>query len=442
MNKIQKMVLNASKAYETEVCFVKNHISLTRFANSYIHQNVEEEDSYLKIRVIKDKKQGSASTNILTEASVKDCLNKAIELSSLSYPDSYLSLPKPKEIKALPVFYKETIISPKERAEIVKKIIDEGERNGCIASGSLKTGYCEVSICNSSGIDVKTRATSASIVIVTENDGASGYASGMSRDIGKINFEELTHIAIKKAILGRNPKEIKPSEYEVILEPPCVSDIVLFLAYLGFNALSFSENRSFMCGNMGKKIVSSNITIWDDGTSIDGMAMPFDFEGIPKEKVVFIEKGIAKNLCYDTYTAKRENKNSTGHSLPQPNTSGPIPINLFMEKGAATKEEMIKNTKRGVLVTRFHYTNVIEPMKATITGMTRDGTFLIENGKIVCPIKNMRFTQSLLDALSNVSMVSKERKLCSEGMIMEFFSSSYVPAIKIDRFNFTSKTEF
>lgn len=443
MEKIKEIVLNSSKADETECCLIKNNIALTRFANSSIHQNVEAEDNYMRLRIIKDKKCGATLTNILTEGSIRDALDKAIELSSFAYEDAYLSLPKPQTIEEIPVFYKETAeVSPNERAEIVKRIIEEGEKNGCVASGSFKTGHCEISICNSLGIDTKAETTSASIVIVMEKDGASGYASGISRDVRKIDFEALTNIAIEKAILGRNPREIEMGEYEVILEPPAVSDLLLFLGYLGFNSLAFLEKRSFMCGNIGKKIMSSNVTIWDDGYALDGMAMPFDFEGVRKEKVVFIERGIAKSLCYDTYTANRGNTISTGHSFPQPNTCGPIPINLFMEGGDATKEEMIKNTKRGLLVTRFHYTNVIEPIKAIITGMTRDGTFLIENGKISYPVKNMRFTQSIIDALSNVSMISKERRLCSAGMILEFQSSTYVPFVKIERFNFTGRTKF
>jgi len=443
MNKILENVLNWSKADETEAILIKNSLGVTRFANSSIHQNVYENDKCLKIRVIKDKRCGSSSTNILTEASCKNTLNKAIEFASFAKEDLNYRLPGPSKIKEIPLFYKETAeISEKERAEIVREIIVLGEKNGCIASGALSTEKLEISICNSYGIDALANLTSASITIVMEKDGASGYSSGISRDISKINFLELAGIAIEKAISGKNPREIEPGEYEVILEPPAVSDLVLFLGYLGFGALSYQEKRSFMCGNIGKKIIGSNITIWDDGCDSNGMAIPFDFEGVSKERVIFIENGIAKGLCYDSYTANRENRASTGHSLPQPNTLGPIPTNLFMEGGNDTKEEMVKNTKKGLLITRFHYTNVIEPITATITGMTRDGTFLIENGKISYPVKNMRFTQSIISALSNVSMISKERRLCSEGMIMEFQSGIFVPTIKIDKFNFTGKTEF
>ncbi|MEW6680944.1 MAG: metallopeptidase TldD-related protein, partial [bacterium] len=332
--------------------------------------------------------------------------------------------------------------SPERRANIVKEIIEMGKNKGCISSGALQTGDISISISNSSGVDASAQLTSTSLVIVMEKDGSSGYSSSISRDINKINHLELGNEAIEKAISSINPKEIEPGEYEVILEPPAVADMLLFLGLVGFGALSFQEKRSFMCGNMGKKIMGENITIWDDGCDPQGIGMPFDFEGSSKEKVIFIENGVAKNICYDSYTANRENRLSTGHSLPQPNTTGPIPTNLFMKEGNSSKEEMIKNTKKGILITRFHYTNVIEPMRAVITGMTRDGTFFIENGKVSYPIKNMRFTQSIIDGLLNVSFISKERRLSSEGMIIEFLSSCYVPTIKIDKFNFTGKTDF
>ncbi|MEW6482771.1 MAG: TldD/PmbA family protein [bacterium] len=443
MNKVLEKALNYSKADETEVIFVSNSSGLTRFANSSIHQNVYEEDKYLKIRVIKDKKIGSVSTNILTDKSIKNAVNRAIELSKFAKEDSNLALPKPTLIKEMPTFYKDTAnCSPERKANIVKEIIEMGKNKGCISSGALQTGNVSISISNSSGVDVSAQLTSASLVIVMEKDGSSGYSSSISRDINKINHLELGNEAIEKAISSINPKEIGPGEYEVILEPPAVADLLLFLGLVGFGALSFQEKRSFMCGNMGKKIMGENITIWDDGCDPQGTGMPFDFEGVSKEKVIFIENGIAKNICYDSYTANRENTLSTGHSLPQPNTTGPIPTNLFMKEGNSSKEEIIKNTKKGILITRFHYTNVIEPMRAVITGMTRDGTFFIENGKVSYPIKNMRFTQSIIDGLSNVSFISKERRLSSEGMIIEFLSSCYVPTIKIEKFNFTGKTDF
>jgi predicted Zn-dependent protease len=209
---------------------------------------------------------------------------------------------------------------------------------------------------------------------------------------------------------------------------------------LGMGSLAMQEGRSFMSGRMGEKITGSNITIWDDGFDPRGVVFPFDYEGVPKQKVMLIEEGVARGVVYDSATAQLEpGRASTGHGLPAPNTMGPIPINLLMKPGSATKEEMIASTEKGIWVTRFHYVNPVHPVKAILTGMTRDGTFLIENGKITRPLKNLRFTQSILEAFANAEMMSKDLK-----MIMMGFGNfaTCAPAAKINGFTFTGATEF
>ncbi len=190
-----------------------------------------------------------------------------------------------------------------------------------------------------------------------------------------------------------------------------------------------------MCDKIGKKIAGENITIWDDALDPAGLPTPFDYEGVSKKKVMLIENGIAKGVVYDSYTAGIEGVTSTGHGLPAPNSFGPVPLNMFMKEGDSSIEEMIASTQKGVYVTRFHYTNVVEPMTTTITGLTRDGTFIIENGKITGAVKNLRFTNSILDALSKVLLISKETKL------VEGFGGSRVPAIKVESFTFSGTTD-
>jgi PmbA protein len=181
------------------------------------------------------------------------------------------------------------------------------------------------------------------------------------------------------------------------------------------------------------------VTIYDDGLDPGGLQVPFDFEGLPKQKVTFFENGVAKGVTYDSFTAKREGKESTGHGLIAPSTEGPVPVNLFMEGGRSSLQELISSVRRGIYVTRFHYTNVVEPMKTVITGMTRDGTFLIEEGEIKNPIKNLRFTESVLKALSHVSAISRDRRVCSEGTgySRRFVTGTVAPALKIDGFTFS-----
>ncbi len=179
------------------------------------------------------------------------------------------------------------------------------------------------------------------------------------------------------------------------------------------------------------------MSIWDDATDPLMLGAPFDFEGVPRRRVDLIKDGVFLDAVYDRRTGKEAGLPSTGHALPSPNPEGPFPLNLFMGTGDASVEEMIRATDRGVLVTRFHYTNVVNPMESSITGMTRDGTFLIEAGEIVGPVRNFRFTQSVLEALQATTMVGRGSEIASEF----FFSASRVPAVKIEAFNFSGVSD-
>jgi PmbA protein len=177
--------------------------------------------------------------------------------------------------------------------------------------------------------------------------------------------------------------------------------------------------------------------MYDDARRADTLGVPFDFEGVPRSRVSLIEGGVFRDGVYDLRTAKQAGKATTGHALPPPNPEGPFPLNMVLEPGDTSLEDMISSTERGLLVTRFHYTNVVHPIESSITGMTRDGTFLIENGEVAHPVKNLRFTQSILEALQATTMIGKESELASEF----FFSASLVPALKIESFNFSSTSD-
>jgi len=201
---------------------------------------------------------------------------------------------------------------------------------------------------------------------------------------------------------------------------------------MGFSALALQEERSFM--RLGERIAGDLVTIWDDGLDPHGLPSPFDFEGVPRQRVDLIRKGVAVGVVYDQQTAVKEGRASTGHGLPAPNTEGPYALNLFMAPGAAEKQELVSGVKRGIWVTRFWYVRVVHPKASIITGMTREGTFLIENGKIGRPVKDLRFTQSILEALSGTLALSKTTKLQAS----EYSGATRAPAIRLERFSFTS----
>ncbi len=437
---ITNKILSLSTADQTEVLFLGEDSGLTRFANSYIHQNVAECNAELRVRVVVGKRIGVASTNDLGDEALQRVVETAMTIASLQHenPD-FISLPEPAPLPKVNGFIERTAaFTPEERARAVSVICQLAKEKGLTASGAFTTSTYELAVANSLGIFAYYPTTLADLNTVIMSDSSSGYANATSLDVAEIDPEAVASEAVRKAIRSRGPQEIEPGQYAVILEEYAVADLLLHLSHLGFGALAVQERRSFMCDRFGERIVDERISIWDDGLDPKGLPLPFDFEGVPKQRVNLIERGIAKAVVYDSYTAGREEgKRSTGHALPAPNTYGPTPLNLFMGAGEATKEEMLASTERGIWVTRFWYTNPVHPLKTIITGMTRDGTFLIEGGDIARPIKNLRFTQSILEALSRVEMIGRTTKL-----ERAFFGAIRVPALKIGGFNFTGTTQF
>jgi predicted Zn-dependent protease len=438
--RLLKDVVQESPADQTEALLLTEDSSLTRFAKSSVHQHVAEKNRTLILRVVKGKRIVVLTTNQLNRSSLRDLLRNAISITEVQHPnEDFVSLPTPQSIPEINTFHENIkSLTPNRKVKVINDLFKIVKEKRLQASGSFSNGAVEVAVVNSLGVEAYQRYSDLVFHLIVEKDGGSGYASYVSRDPAQLDIDSLAKEAIEKALRGE-PVQIEPGEYEVILEPYAVSELLSFLGYLGFHALAVQEGRSFFCNEFGKKLVDSGVTIYDDGLDLEGLQIPFDFEGIPKQRVTFFEEGVAKGVTYDSFTGNREGKNSTGHGLIAPNTEGPIPINLFMQGGESSLEEMVRSVRKGIYVTRFHYTNVVEPMKAVLTGMTRDGTFLIEEGEIKGPIKNLRFTESVLRALSRVSAISKDRRTCSEGTVYSrrFITGVVAPAIKVDGFNFS-----
>ncbi|TAK36442.1 MAG: TldD/PmbA family protein [Chloroflexota bacterium] len=436
---IVEAALAESKADQTEVTLYAGDSALTRFANNYIHQNVAESNISISVRTVFGKRIGIASLNSVTP----DAIAKVVETAStiaqhqIENPD-FVSLPGPKDIRQARVFFDSTAAyTPEQRARDVGLICRKAADQGLVASGAYETSSSVLCVGNSLGVFGYDPSTMVALNTVIMADAGSGYADYFTADVGEVNIEALADEACDKALRSRNPRDIEPGVYEVILEEAAVGDILDYLAYLGLSALAVQEERSFMNDKFGQRIVGQNISIWDDGLGAGTVPMPFDFEGVPKQRVDFFVNGVANAVCYDSYTAHREGRESTGHALPAGDAFGPMPLNMFLKPGDATKEQMLASTKRGIWVTRFHYTRHIHPLSVMVTGMTRDGTFWIENGEIAYPIKNLRFTQGYLEALNNVQMIGRSTKL-----VRELFPLNRVPALKIGAFNFTGVTEF
>ena len=438
--RLLRKLVQESPADQTEAILLTEDSSLTRFAGSAVHQHVAERNQTVVLRVVFGKKIAVVTTNLFQPSSVRRSLQKAISLAEVQQPnDEFISLPGPRSIPEIETFSKDIRrLTPHQKVKMIKSLLTRAKEKGCKVSGAFSNGEVVLAVVNSLGVEAYQKFSDLFIHLIVENERSSSYASFVARSPDQLDVDSLAQEALQRTC-KEEPIQIEPGEYEVILEPYAVNELLSFLGYLGFHALAVQEGRSFFSNRFGEKMVDEKVTIYDDGLDPGGLQVPFDFEGVPKKKVTFFEKGVAKEVTYDSFTAGREKKDSTGHGLIAPNTAGPIPINLFMKGGESPLEEMIRSVRRGIYVTRFHYTNVVEPMKAVITGMTRDGTFLIEGGEMTRPVKNLRFTESILKALSRVSAISKDRKICSEGTVYSrrFVTGTVVPAIKIDGFYFS-----
>jgi len=305
-------------------------------------------------------------------------------------------------------------------------------------AGIFSAGYGGGATANSKGVWAYHKSSAAHFSISAMSSDSSGWAQECDPDVTRLDLDRATRTALDKALLGRNPGEIEPGEWTVILEPDAVADFTLFLAWEAFNGKAFIEGRSPFSGKIGQKVVGENITIVDDAFHPMTPGRPFDFEGTPRQRVPLIVNGVFQGTVHDRTTGPKAGLASTGHAMPQPDSNGPMPLNLVYSPGESSLEEMIASTDRGLLVTRLHYCNLVDPMKPSITGMTRDGLFLIERGRLVKGVKNMRFTESIAAILSNVEAMSKQLYKT------ETFwggGGTVVPAMKVNGWHFTSKTE-
>jgi predicted Zn-dependent protease len=290
-------------------------------------------------------------------------------------------------------------------------------------------------IANSKGARAAgTRTTSQLITVSMGPGGGTGYAEAAAVDASTIDAAAIGREAAGKARATADAVTVEPGDYPVVLEEYAVVDLLDMLGYLGFSALAVQEERSFF--EPGRRIGSDHVTLVDDGYDPAGLPMWFDYEGVAKQRVALVEGGICRGIVYDAQTAARAGVASTGHGLPAPNPWGPFPLNMLMEPGASSRDELIGGLDRGLLVTRFHYTNPVHPKLAIVTGMTRDGTFLVEGGQVVGPVKNLRYTQSYLDALAGTVAVASERRT-----LKGFLGGVVVPAVRIEGWTFTGGTE-
>jgi len=425
--------LDFSDADQTEMFLYSERMALTRFANSVIHQNLIRKSNILNTRLVYGNRIGTSRTTVVTPKKMREQIRLARESSKHTADPDFVSLPPRQDgYTQLSNFTRKTdTFTPEERGEWVQRIAELMRRKNLKTAGYLTTASTSLSIVNSLGLAATTKLTEAELSVTAIGDTSTGYAEVQSHDIGRIDIEETAERAAEKALKGKNPVDLEPGKYTVILEPLAVSDLIGYLSFLAFGALVFHEERSYLSGKIGERIASPMVTIYDDAYDTNTIGFAFDFEGVAKKRVAFIQDGVARGVVYDSYTANRWKSENTGHALLPPNPYGPFPVNLIMKSGKSSRDEMIRTCEKGLLITRFWYVRIISPKETLVTGMTRDGTFLIEKGQVTRPVKNLRFQERIMNALTNVEQISKETEC----------HSAVVPAVRIRDFNFIGGTE-
>ena len=425
-----------SRGDDADCYLIFKETGLTRFANNGIHQNVSDSDAQLHVRIVLGKRLGRSVTNDLSGQGLAKAVEQARQAALLMPEDpDFPGLPQPTEPATVDSYDPETAAcSPEARADVVALVCRKAEASSLTASGAFRTGTQETSVASTRGVSAYHAGTFTALIITTMSDSSSGWAKGGSWRVSDIDAEALAGEAIEKATRGLNPQRVEPGAFTVVLDHYAVDDILAALSLYGMSAQSVQEGRSWMNGIMGQRAMSPQVSIWDDGFDLAGWPVPFDAEGVPRHKVHMVKDGIVGEPVHNCYTAAKEGRASTGHQRSP--SGGPTPSNLFMKPGEDTLEQMIASTGYGLYVTRFYYTRLMHNRGCVMTGMTRDGTFLIEDGRLSHPVKDLRFTQSYVKALSSVEAVGDSAKL----LLNEHGFSTRTPRLKLSSFNFTGVT--
>ncbi|UCD94410.1 MAG: TldD/PmbA family protein [Candidatus Zixiibacteriota bacterium] len=437
---ILQKALSYSKSEMAEAVLESERMSLTRFAESKISDNIDKEETTLYIRSVKGKKMGVSATGDLTDEGIKKVVAGCEAVLEYMLPDDrFISFPTPTDIKL-----KEDLVSegtsnfgPKERAEAVSLMSRIARKGNMKTSGAFRIDETALAVAGSLGVQRFFTGNSAQLSLTVSGDSKnSGWAMEYNADASRINVDALGKKATHKAAMSRNPVALPDGQYTVILEPAAVGQLLLLLSFMGFGCKTFYQKRSFMAGKIGEKIAGDNFSVYEDPDDADFNFRPIDYEGVPRTKVALIENGVAKGVVYNSYYANLMGTESTGHALQPTNMYGPYPKTMSVAPGDSTIEEMIKSTEKGVLITHFWYLNFLNPMRTMVTGTTVDGTFHIENGVVGSPIKNMRTNQSILEAFSSIEAITRDRIVYPQYSVL-----MKVPGMKINNFNLQTEEE-
>jgi PmbA protein len=427
----------AAQGDEADALVHAERSGFARFAASQVHQPTLVEDSSVTIRVVRDGRIGCVSTNRTDDEALAAAAARAAEIADRSPVDpAFPGLPEPAEPEDVDGWDEETAeLGPGEQAAHAWEAIEAAGELGLY--GYFTSGVTELAAASSKGVAVSQATTDMNVVALAAGDGRSGYADAASWKASDVDPAAVAREAGEKAARTAGAEDPGPATYRAVLEPYAFGELLWYFGYSSLGALALLEERSYLAGRIGERIFDPAFSLYDDALDPAGLPKAFDFEGVPKQRVAIVEDGVAKDVVWDRRTAARAGRKSTGHALVAPAQSyGPQPFNLSVPAGDASLGELVSRVEDGIYVTRLHYLNIVDPREGLITGMTRDGTFRIEGGKVTRPLVNLRFTTSFPALVASVLGFGDEVRLVNQS---DFYGERYpfgalVPAIATEAF--------
>jgi PmbA protein len=430
-------VLQDVPADGAEIVSAASDTGLTRFANSQIIQNTVRQEARVYVRVVVGDRWATATTNQLDERHLRVAIDGAIAAAKVSPPDpDFPGLAVPEEVgRPEPLLRFDQAVAacdPEERASRVRDVLKAvGHHN---SAGYIETLASAMTIVSTTGVDWSDAYTRCATQCLVDTGNGTGWGESYSHALGDVDAVAAARTAAAKAEASGGPTDAPPGTYEVVLEASAVATMLEYLSWVGFGAKSMIEGESFFSERRGLRVAIPAVTVLDDMSDARSIGIGFDLDGVPKQTVSVIDGGQANQPVTDLRTARQLGMTSTGHSTGSVEF-GPYAANVVMEDGDRSLEALIGAVSDGILITRFHYVNVLHRPDTLLTGMTRDGTFRIRNGEVAEPVNNFRFAQSALGALAAVQGIGNDARVFSEA-----YGSVVAPSLHVGEFHFASRT--
>jgi predicted Zn-dependent protease len=435
--------LAAAEGDEAEVVVQSERSGFARFADSEVHQPTLIENEVVQLRVVRDGRVGAALTNRVEPDGLRELARRAAEAADLAPPDpDFPGLAGPEPYPEVAGFDEETAaLGAEEQAAFAGRAI--GAAAPLAAYGFFTSAVSELAVATTTGVEAHQALTDATTLVIAAGDDVSGYAERTTWKARAVEPESIGLESTEKAVRTRGAVTLEPGRYAAVLEPYAIGELLQWFGWDSFSGLGLLEERSALCGRIGERIADPKVTITDDPLDPAGLPKAFDFEGVRKRVVPLIEDGIARGVVWDRATAARAPNGvvSTGHAPPPPSRIyGPMPAALAVAPGEAESvDELVELIDDGIYITRLHYLGIVNPREGVITGMTRDGTFRVRDGRIAEPLVNLRFTVAVPDLLAEVPGLTRDRQLVNQS---QFYDERYpqgvvCPAIATARFNVT-----